>query len=201
MLANSMSRINLFVAIFFMAVLALPGPVNAADFSADMVQKSPMGTMKGKAFFKGSNFRQEMNLQGRKQVTIFRKDKGVVWVLMPEQMMYMEMPTGSQQNTVPVDPDELEEMGTKKYLGKEKINGYMCAKYLYTPNDPSIGTATYWISEKLNFPIKIESDGPSGNMVMEYRNIDEKTVSDALFEIPSGYQKMSMPMMPGMPGQ
>jgi D-ribose pyranose/furanose isomerase RbsD len=38
-------------------------------------------------------------------------------------------------------------------------------------------------------------------MVMEYRNIDEKTVSDALFEIPSGYQKMSMPMMPGMPGQ
>ncbi len=201
MLENSMSRLYLFVAIFIMAVLALPVSGNAADFSADMVQTSSMGTIKGKAFFKGSNFRQEMNFQGRKQVTIFRKDKGVVWVLMPEQMMYMEMPSGSQPNMAPVDPDELEKMGTKKYLGKEKVNGYMCAKHLYTPNDPSLGTATYWISETLHFPIKIESDGPSGHMVMEYRNIDEKTVSDALFEIPSGYQKMSMPMMPGMSGQ
>jgi hypothetical protein len=201
MLKNWMSRLNLMVAILFTAVLALPGSGNAADFSADMVQTSSMGTMKSKAFFKGSNFRQEMNFQGRKQVTIFRKDKGVVWVLMPEQMMVMEMPFSSQQNMAPVDPDELEKMGTKKSLGKETVNGYMCSKYLYTPKDPSLGTATYWIAEKLNFPIKIVSDGPSGQMVTEYRNIDEKQVSDALFEIPSGFQKMSMPMMPGMSGQ
>ena len=201
MLRNSSSRLTLFVAVFFMAVSVLSGSGNAADFSADMVQTSSMGTMKSKAFFKGNNFRHEMIFQGRKQVTIFRKDKGVVWVLVPEQMMAMEMPSGTKQNMAPVDPDELEKTGTNKSLGKETVNGYMCSKYLHTPKDPSLGTATYWIAEKLNFPIKIVSDGPSGHMVMEYRNIDEKPVSDALFEIPSGYQKMSMPMMPGRPGQ
>ena len=92
-------------------------------------------------------------------------------------------------------------MGTKKYLGKEKVNGYMCSKYNYTFNDPSIGAATYWISEKLNFPVKMEMDGPSGHIITEYKNIQEKTVPGALFNIPSGYQKMSMPMMPGMQGQ
>ena len=201
MLENWMSRLNLMVAIFFTAVLAFPGSGNAADFSADMVQTSSMGTMESKAFVKGSNFRHEMNFQGREQVTIFRKDKGVVWVLMPEQMMVMEMHSSSQQKMAPVDPDELEKMGTKKFLGKETVNNYMCSKYLHTPKDPSLGTATYWIAEKLNFPIKVVSDGPSGHMVMEYRNIDEKTVSDALFEIPSGYRKMSMPMVPGGSGQ
>jgi len=201
MLENWMSRLNLMVAIFFTAVLAFPGSGNAADFSADMVQTSSMGTMESKAFVKGSNFRHEMNFQGREQVTIFRKDKGVVWVLMPEQMMVMEMPSSSQQKMAPADPDELEKMGTKKFLGKETVNNYMCSKYLHTPKDPSLGTATYWIAEKLNFPIKVVSDGPSGHMVMEYRNIDEKTVSDALFEIPSGYRKMSMPMVPGGSGQ
>jgi len=175
--------------------------VNAADISADMIHKSPMGSFKGKMFLKGDNLRQEMNIRGEKQITIFRKDKGVVWVLMPGQMMYMEMSAGNQKNMAPVDLDELEKIGKKKFIGKEKVNEQMCSKYHYTFNDPSMGTATYWISEKLNFPVKMEMDGPSGHMVMEYRNIQEKTMPDSLFNIPSGYQKMSMPMMPGMKGQ
>lgn len=101
----------------------------------------------------------------------------------------------------PVDPDEIDKMGEKKYLGKEKVNGYMCSKYRYILHDKSSGTAIYWISKKLNFPVKMEMDGQSGHMVMEYRNISEKTVPASLFNIPDGYQKMSMPMMPGMPGQ
>ncbi len=196
-----MSRFGRFGVILVITALVLPVSGNAADFSADMINKSPMGNIKGKVYFKGGNFRQEMVMGGRNQITIFRKDKGLVWVLMPEQMMYMEMNAGSQQNMVPVDPDELEKMGKKEYLGKEKVSGYKCSKYRYTPNDASLGTSTYWISEKLNFPVKIEMDGPSGHMVTEYRNIREKTVPSSLFNIPSGYQKMSMPMMPGMQNQ
>jgi outer membrane lipoprotein-sorting protein len=160
-----------------------------------------MGSFKGKMFLKGDNLRQEMDIKGEKQVTIFRKDKGVVWILMPGQKMYMEMMAGSQNNMASVNPDELEKIGEKKFIGKEEVNGYMCSKYHYTFHDPSVSPATYWISEELNFPVKMEIDGASGHMVMEYRNIQEKTVPYALFNIPSGYQKMSMPTMPGMQGQ
>lgn len=196
-----MSRFELFSVILLITVLVSSVSGNAADFAADMIHKSSMGSFKGKMFLKGDNLRQEMNLRGEKQITIFRKDKSVVWILMPGQMMYMEMPAGSQKNMAPVHTDELEKMGKKKYLGKEKVNGYMCSKYHYTFHDPSMGVATYWISEKLSFPVKMEMDGPSGHMITEYKNIQEKSVSDSLFQIPSGYQKMSMPMMPGMQNQ
>ena len=194
-------RLGLFMGILFLTVPAFSGSSNAVDFSADMVNKLPMGEINGKMFFKGGNFRQEMMMGGQKHITIFRKDKGLVWVLIPAQMMYMEMQEGSRQNMAPVDLDEIDKMGEKKYLGKEKVNGYMCSKYRYTLHDKSSGTAIYWISEKLNFPVKMEMDGQSGHMVMEYKNISEKTVPASLFNIPDGYQKMSMPMMPGMPGK
>ena len=194
-------RLGLFMVILFLTVPAFSGSSNAVDFSADMVNKLPMGEINGKMFFKGGNFRQEMMMGGQKHITIFRKDKGLVWVLIPAQMMYMEMQEGSRQNMAPVDLDEIDKMGEKKYLGKEKVNGYMCSKYRYTLHDKSSGTAIYWISEKLNFPVKMEMDGQSGHMVMEYKNISEKTVPASLFNIPDGYQKMSMPMMPGMPGK
>jgi len=196
-----MVRLGLFMVILFLTVPAFSGSSNAVDFSADMVNKLPMGEINGKMFFKGGNFRQEMMMGGQKHITIFRKDKGLVWVLIPAQMMYMEMQEGSRQNMAPVDLDEIDKMGEKKYLGKEKVNGYMCSKYRYTLHDKSSGTAIYWISEKLNFPVKMEMDGQSGHMVMEYKNISEKTVPASLFNIPDGYQKMSMPMMPGMPGK
>lgn len=198
---KNMSRFGLFGFVILITMLILQAPGNAGDFSADMVMTSSMGIMKGKVFFKGGNFRQEMAMGGGQQITIFRKDKDLVWVLMPQQRMYMEMQGGGKQNMAPVDPEEIEKMGKKKYLGKEKINGYLCSKYEYTTHDGSIDAATYWIAEKLNIPVKIEMDGPSGHMVMEYRNIREKTIPGDLFTIPSGYQKMSMPMMPGMQNQ
>ena len=194
-------RLGLVVVILFLTVPAFSVPSNAADFSADMINKSPMGNIEGKMFFKEGNFRQEMMMGGQKQITIFRKDKEVVWVLMPAQMMYMEMQAGSQQNMAPVDPDEIDKLGEKEYLGKEKVNGYMCSKYRYTFHDKSSGTAIYCISNKFNFPIKMQTQGTSGSMSMEYRNIQEKTVPASLFNIPGGFQKMSMPMMPGMQNQ
>ena len=77
----------------------------------------------------------------------------------------------------------------------------MCSKYRYTFHDKSSGTAIYWISDKLQFPIKMQTQGIPGSMSMEYRNIQEKTVPASLFNIPGGFQKMSMPMMPGMQNQ
>jgi len=200
MLKKLTSRLMLFVVSLFIIGLGIAGSGNAAEFSADMIQKSPMGNTNGKVFVKGENLRQEMNMGGQNQIMIFQKDKGVVWILMPGQRMYMEMAAGGQQNMATPTPEEMEKMGDKKYLGEEKVNGYKCKKYRYTSNDPSVGNTTMWISKKLNFPIKTEMEGSSGPMSMKYKNIQKKKVPDSLFKIPAGYQKMSMPNMPGMPG-
>jgi outer membrane lipoprotein-sorting protein len=200
MLKKLTSRLLLFVVSLFIIGLGIAGSGHAAEFSADMIQKSSMGNTQGKVFVRGQNYRQEMAMGGQKQIMIFQKDKGIVWVLMPQLKMYMEMTAGGQQDMAPPTPEEMEKMGDKKYLGEEKINGYKCKKYRYTPKDPSMGTSTMWISNKLNFPIKVEMQGSSGPMSVEYKNIQEKKIQDSLFNLPAGYQKMSMPKMPNMPG-
>ena len=200
MLKKLISRLMLFIVSLFIIGLGIAAPSHAAEFSADMIQKSSMGNSEGKVFVKGENLRQEMTMGGQNQIMIFQKEKGIVWVLMPQLKMYMEMTAGGQQDMSPPTPEEMEKMGDKKYLGEEKVNGYKCKKYSYTSNDTSVGTSTMWISKKLNFPIKTEMEGSSGPMSMEYKNIQEKKIPDSLFNLPAGYKKLSMPMMPKMPG-
>lgn len=182
--------------------LVLYSPAYAAEFSADMVQTTPQGVFKGKFFVKEDNFRQETEMAGEKQIMIFRHDKDTVWMLMPGEKMYMEMKSDPKAQNIPqVDHRTIEDMAEKKYLGTETVNGYVCEKNQYIYHNKSMGTMTQWYSKELNFPIKMEMEGPSGHMTSEYKNIKEEKLSSSLFEIPADYQKMPMPgMMPGMEG-
>ncbi|MCP4567222.1 MAG: hypothetical protein GY841_06555 [FCB group bacterium] len=65
----------------------------------------------------------------------------------------------------------------------EIINGYNCDRKLVIKDDQTI--ATYWQSQKFNFPIKIifhEDD-----KTVTINNIKEIEVKDELFQIPEGY--------------
>lgn len=196
---SSFHRTFILIGVFSVFLL---GSSHAAEFSADMVLSTPQGVHTGKVFYKGNNFRQEMDIQGEKQITIFRQDKDLIWVLMPQAKMYMEMSGQTQTGNVPeVGPHRIEQMAEKKYLGEETVNGYACETYQYVYHDKSMGTMTQWFSKKLNFPIKLETQGPSGHTRTEYKNINETSPANVLFEIPAGYQKMGVPgMMPGMEG-
>jgi hypothetical protein len=54
-----------------------------------------------------------------------------------------------------------------------------------------------WYSAELEFPVKILQRTPSGDITMEYRNIEVGAVPDAMFEIPPGYQRLAIPGMGG----
>ena len=178
---------------------AFPWSVEAAEFSADMISEIPEKTSVGKVYVKGNKIRYEFLEGDEKAVSITRLDNGVTWILMPEEKMYMEI-LGVRKDAI--DPEiekKIEHMAEKKYLGKEKVSGYVCEKYQFVYHEKTMGTMTQWFSKKLNYPIKIEHKSPSYYMFIEYKNIKEGGVSDSLFEVPAGYQKMQMPMMPNMP--
>jgi hypothetical protein len=83
---------------------------------------------------------------------------------------------------------------TKKLLGTENLNGYEAEKYEVTDikaNDQE-RQVIMWISKKSGMPLRIESSAKSYTL-----DIKEGGVNDALFEVPTGYQKMNMPA--GMP--
>lgn len=168
---------------FFFSGIALAG-----DFSADFLSKSADPSDmpgKGKMYMKNGMMRYDIE----ENVVIMRPDKGVMWILMNEEKMYMEQPVQGQGRMQQWKPERVH---AARNLGKENVSGYACTKYEISSQGNPL---RYWVSDKIPFPVKMED----GNGYMLLKNIQEGNVSQALFEIPKGYQKMVIPTMPGMP--
>ena len=172
-----------------LAILLAGGSALAAEFSADMVMKAPDGgSLSGKVFVKGQGIRQELSQGGEKMVTILRMDRKLSWVLMVEEKVYMEMKM--KESAEDHSLAEKTDPAKVRRLGRETVNGFDCEKIQVTENGTVI---TQWFSEELGWPIKGEVKGPGGVSTHEYKNIRKGGVSDALFEVPAGFQKMSVP--------
>jgi outer membrane lipoprotein-sorting protein len=178
---------TLSAALLFVFLLS-PGVARSVEFSADMVI-TPKGDepMTGKIYVKGDNVRQETAEEGETQIMIIRPDKKVTWMITPEEKVYMEMPYTAEDKTFEEWTAEKEKKS--KLVGEETVSGLPCKKYESVED----GEKTYfWISPKFPFPIRVED----AEVIMEYKNIKEGSVADSLFDLPAGYQKMSMPVMP-----
>jgi len=175
--------------------LLLPGAAPAAEFSADMVITSTTagGEMTGKVFVKGHALRQEIDTPIGKQATIIPPGKSAMYVLIPGQKMYMEMPNSH----VTLDGSEKLEakmtgQGKVTKKGTETIEGYACDVYSIVYNDKKLGEGTVWVSRELNYPLKIYSKSSHDTATILYRNIRKGTLDDGLFSLPAGYSKFSM---------
>jgi len=174
--------------LIFLFLFAAPG--FAKDFSADVENRVKGGQpMTGKVFLSGEKVRTEM----AGMVSITRLDKKVVWILMPEQKMYMEQP---------LKPEDLAKAGEKsaaeigrKYLGEERVDGRAAKKYKVTyKTDKEENSMYQWIDNELQVPVKLES--VDGDWTLLYKNVKVGAQRAELFEVPSGYQKVSVGMPP-----
>ncbi|MBN1615522.1 MAG: DUF4412 domain-containing protein [Deltaproteobacteria bacterium] len=171
----------------------------AMEFSADVVNKAGGKVVTSKIFIKNNKFRMENRESG--VINIVRQDLKKSWMIMPGQKTYME---------VKIDPSVLprEKMQgelDRKFIGQETIDGHPCKKYMVTYSQgKSIQKSYQWVATDINFPIKTAA--LDGSWSMEYKNIRMGPQADSQFEPPAGYQKMTMPAMPGgfkgmMPGR
>ncbi|MFB3815456.1 MAG: DUF4412 domain-containing protein [Terriglobales bacterium] len=189
----------LLAATLFAASLALAQ--TASPFSADMkISGGREGDVSGKMFFGGQKTRLEMNAAGHQSVMISDLPRRVMYMLMPQQQMYMEMhidqmPGGQRDQWKPYDasnPCAGEAGATCKKVGSDLVNGRMCDKWLFSGGQG--GNRTVWIDQKSHIPIK----SVHGDTTWELLNIKEGPQPASLFEVPSGYQKMDMGGMGGM---
>ena len=184
-----------------MISLILAWTASAAEFQADFIQKHQGMEIKGKYYVKGNKTRMDMDMMGQKMSNITRMDKNVTWNVQHSTMMYIEMPIPPESAQAIQPDEELKKIAVKKKIGSETINGYKCDKYEIIYHDKGMGSMIQWFSRKLNFPIKIIYHGPQGDMSTEYKNIQSGNVKESIFEVPQGFQKMSIPAMgPGMGG-
>ena len=187
---------NAIVALFVLMIsVILAWTTSAAEFQADFIQKHQGMEIKGKYYVKGNKMRMDMDMMGQKTSMITRMDKNVTWNVQHGTMMYIEMPIPPESAQTLQPDEELKKIAVKKKIGSETVNGYRCDKYEIIYHDKRMGTMIQWFSRKLNFPIKIVYYGPQGETSTEYKNIQSGNVKDRIFEVPQGFQKMSMPAM------
>lgn len=168
------------------------------EFAADFTMTDAKGKVvaTGKFFMKNEKIRQETAAEGETNVTIVRIDKKVAWTLLSNNQ-YMEVAIKFD----PKNPELSKEIEyDKAVIGQETVNGYDCQVVQYTYKEKKYGVAVQWIAAKLQFPVRTQTKDAKGKITatVDYANIKPGPQPDSLFEVPAGYQKMTLPFkLPG----
>jgi outer membrane lipoprotein-sorting protein len=168
---------------------ALTAPLNVwgAEFSAKMVLTQQGQNMPGKIYVKDKKMRQEFLDDRGHTITIVRRDKNRVWVIMPSENTYVDMPLGLHLpgQFLQIPPEAV----SKRQVGTEEMGGYQVERVEVTlrGGPQGITSQTFWVAPKLGLPIKTVS--ADRQYAIEYRDIKENKLEDRLFEVPPGCQK------------
>ena len=175
----------------FLLILCLDISV-AAEFVADVTETTDGETRVYKMYVQNDLYRMELEEEGNEVIVLVDQAAGLTRVLMPAEMMYMEMAIDDVQSLMN-DPFQAakytEKIGEKVKIGSERIAGYDCDVYAIRSGNDEL--MRMWVSEKLNFALKIAIMGGDAR-TMELSNIEVGGLDDELFVMPAGYNKMSM---------
>lgn len=176
-------------------------PKTQAEYSATRTMETEEISMGGKTWMAKDKQRDEMDMGGMKSVTIIRRDKKVMWNLMPSERMYMEHSLDAPESRKE-DPENHKIEWTE--IGEETLNGLKTtkSKVIMTRADGKKMGGFMWVSKE-GIVVRIDAltksdDGKTLRFRQELTDIRIGPQSADLFEIPAGYTKMAG--FPGMGG-
>jgi hypothetical protein len=187
------------------AAMAVAGAVQAAspsppqvEYSADSLIETAEVSMKGHVNYTPTRERREMIMGsgGDKMITIMRQDKKVSWTLMPSEKMYMEASIAQAKTSA--DPSSYKVEQT--VIGPETVNGVSTTKskiIMTGPKGEKMG-GFMWTTKE-NIVVKMDAIAIDKKQKHRYKteltNLKVGKQDPKLFEVPAGYQKMSIPGM------
>jgi hypothetical protein len=194
-MSTSIKKVSLLLTCF-MVVLVFATTASAMSFSADIVSSDDGKTInKQKMYMTANKMRTETN----EMANIVRMDKKLVWIIMFEDKMYMEQPfniANPHNNSQNLDAEPPTDEVEKVFIVRETINGYSADKYRITTKDKE--SHYIWISGDPGITMQVKTAALDGSWWQEFRNISLAEPDPALFEVPAGFEKISMPAMGGM---
>ena len=181
--------------LLMITILTIASVASAAGYSANLVSTDKKGTHMSKIWVSYSLWSQRMEMpEHPSMVIIVRMDKKLIWNIDTQQKMYMEMSLrpGMSSSTIASGekaPTEVE----RTFLLTETVEGHVADKYRMTHLiDNNRVTHYIWLLKSNNlFPIKTQHD----DTITVFKNLVFDEPPASMFEVPSGFQKMSMPMM------
>jgi len=201
---NKMKKGSTPLIFLFTLICALIPKPALADYIADQFVTISQGEIganprifSAKIYSQKKKLRMEVVIAGRRSINISRGDKKepVFWNLMPDEKMYTES-QGGPSGPGGVSPDAKQDY-EKVFLAKEPVAGIMTNKFKlsWKEDDGSRRSGLVWEAIEFdNAPIRQEFFSNNQHLLLQLANIKVQKLDPKLFEVPSGYKKISMPV-------
>jgi outer membrane lipoprotein-sorting protein len=179
---------------FFFGFLLLgfglaPSPSYAQEFSAEQTTITQMTKEVGILYHRPDRWRLEVKGEKHTDISIFRLDKKVIWILLPKEKEYME--ASLTEEDVPLPARIVGEVD-RAVVGQEEVEGFTCDKLVVRySKENEVCEMIFWVSRQLGVPLR--SEAPDLGWKAELKNIKLGAQPDEFFEIPPGYEMFNPP--------
>jgi Domain of unknown function (DUF4412) len=164
-------------------------PVPSVDYQAERVVESSGGTFSGRVYYSADKERTEIEAGGFQNVTIVRRDRNLVWNLMPAQRMVRETDLKSARD--PASPPAGDDVKIS-VVGNETVEGVATTKYKLIAKDGAAGGFMWFSRDGIAVKMDLlqKEDGKASRMTVTLRNLQVGPQDPQVFEVPEGYSKM-----------
>jgi hypothetical protein len=177
----------LFGAILLVGLLISDVRAFALEFTADQIIKVNGKTQKANLYYREDRWRLEHHTLSPVNVTIVRKDKQIMWLLISRMRHFKTLPYDPEQ-----DPKVRRELAGETFreeIGREIREGHPTVLYEVTVQRGDETEVYYqWVATDIGFPMQLTRK--DGNWSVEYRNVRFRSVTDYLFQLPINYRPL-----------
>jgi hypothetical protein len=159
----------------------------ALEFSADQITRIDGRVRKANLYYRDEMWRLEHQDVGPVNVTIVRKDKQVMWLLLSRIRHFKTMPYDPDQE--PWVRERLPGEIAREVIGTEERDGHPTTLYQVTVQRGDRTEIYYqWLATDIQFPLKLARK--DGNWIVEYRHVKLRRLSDELFQLPVNFRPL-----------
>ena len=162
---------------------------SAIDFMTDRVVKKNGHLVRATLFCRADMWRIEHNTYGPVDVTIVRKDKGVMWLLMARTKRFITLPFDPKIG--PTCQDDLASEQRRDLIGTETLQGRPTTVSEVTVREGSEEVTYYeWRADDVQITLRLARK--DGTWLADYTNLRVTRLSAQLFELPSHYHPLEL---------
>jgi len=161
--------------------------VRALEFSADQITKVDGHVRTANIYYRDEMWRLEHHDVGPVNVTIVRKDKQVMWLLLSRMRHFKTVPYDPEQE--PKVSERLPGEIAREEIGTEERDGHPTTLYEITVRRGDQTEVYYqWLATDIRFPLKLARK--DGSWIVEYRHVKLRRLSDYLFQLPLNFRPL-----------
>lgn len=150
-----------------------------------VVNQSGQPSIVQKVWLKKDRMKTEMTTSGQTTIMFANLAEGVIYQYLPSQNIAMKMQSDKALESLESPVESIKDI--EKYqttiVGTESIDGKDCLVVEYNIGEIKMKS---WIWKEKGFPVKMETNTPSGTVTTEFKNIEFVDIPDSIFELPAG---------------